>query len=115
MSVLGFNSALEKQPSEQVTVKANFTDISTNLVVSGYNMNNCEVSVFDHTGANQSNNMVQGTPTLDANNYAVFACFKGGSDGQNYYARFNTTWVKGGQPDQKIERDLLIEVKEKGF
>lgn len=115
MSVLGFNAALEKQPSEQLTVKANFTDVASGLVVSGYALNACNVAVYDQAGANQTGNMLQGSPTLDANNYCVFACFKAGNDGENYYAQFKTTWIKTAQPDQKIERDLSIQVREKGF
>lgn len=115
MSVLGFNAALEKQPSEQITVKGNFADVAGNLASSGYAMNACEVAVFDHVGANESNNMISGNATLDANNSLVFVCFKGGTDGKNYYARFKATWSKNSQPDQVIERDLLIQVKQKGF
>jgi hypothetical protein len=115
MSVLGFNAALEKQPWEQITVKANFNDVASSLVVSGYALNNCTVAVKDRAGANQDNNMIEGSPTLDANNQCIFVCFKGGNDGQNYYAQFQTYWAKNSQPDQKIERDLLIQVQEKGF
>lgn len=115
MSVLGFNAALEKQPSEQITVKGNFADVASNLAVSGYSMNGCDVTVYDQVGANQNNNMVQGTPTVDGNNNLVFACFKGGTDGKNYYARFKATWSKNQQPDQIIERDLEIRVRQKGF
>jgi hypothetical protein len=115
MNVLGFNAALEKQPDEQLTIKANFVDVSQGLVISGYVFNACDVIVFDQSGTNQTGNMVQGSPTLDGNNYWVFPCFKGGNDGENYYARFRTTWIKAGQPDQKIERDLLIKVRQKGW
>jgi hypothetical protein len=115
MSVLGFNAALEKQPSEQLTVKANFSDVATGLVVSGYALNECNVTVFDQSGANQNNNMIQGSPTLDGNNNCVFVCFKAGNDGENYFAQFKLTWTKSTQPDQKIERDLLIQVRQKGF
>lgn len=115
MSILGFNAALQKQPSEVLTIKANFFDVSQGLPVSGYALNAAEIKVFDSTGADTGNNMIQGTPTLDGNNYAIFPTFKAGNDGQNYYARFKTTWSKDGQPDQVIERDLLIEVKQIGF
>jgi len=115
MSVLGFNAALEKQPSEQITIKTNFTDVASNLTVSGYALNSCDVAVFDQTGANESGNMIQGSPTVDANNSDVFTCFKAGVDGKNYYARFKATWTKSLQPDQIIERDLQIEVRQKGF
>lgn len=115
MSILGFNAALEKQPSEQITTKANFTEVATGLVVSGYALNTCDLVVFDQAGGNQTGNMVEGSATVDANNYCVFVCFKAGNDGQNYYARYKTTWSKNTQPDQKIERDLLITVREKGF
>jgi hypothetical protein len=115
MSVLGFNAALEKQPSEQITVRANFTDVAGNLAESGYGLNQCDITIWDNAGANQTGNMIQGTPTIDSNNFWVYACIKGGSDGKNYYARFKTTWTKSLQPNQVIERDLLIEVKEQGF
>ena len=36
MNILGFNAALQKQPSEQLTIKANFLDVSQGLPVSGY-------------------------------------------------------------------------------
>ncbi len=114
MSVLGFNAAFEKQPSEQITVKANFADVASSLVVSGYSMNNCELKIFDSAGTDSSNNMIQGNATVDANNSWVFACIKAGNDGQNYYARYKTGWTKASEPDQLIERDLLIEVREKG-
>ncbi len=115
MSVLGFNAALTKQPSEQITVKANFTDVASSLVLSGYALNNCTVAVRSQSGANENNNMIEGNPTVDGNNYSVLVCFKAGNDGQNYYAEFKTTWTKTSQPDQKIERDLLIKVQEQGF
>ena len=115
MSVLGFNSALEKQPSEVLTIKAGFSDVVENLAQSGYSMNAVELVVFDGVGSNASNNMVSGTPTVDANNHCVFATIINGNDGQDYYARFKTTWIKASQPNQVIERDLKIEVRQKGF
>jgi hypothetical protein len=115
MSVLGFNASLKKQPSEQLTIMANFYDVSQGLPVSGYALNDAEIKVFDSTGADTGSNIISGSPTLDGNNYAIFPTFKAGNDGQNYYARFKTTWTKDGQPDQVIERDLLIEVKQVGF
>ncbi len=115
MSVLGFNAAMEKQPSEQLTVKANFADVAANLAEGGYSLASCNVAVFDNTGADESNNMIEGTPTVNSNNSWVFACFKGGSDGKNYVARFRTVFSKNGQPNQTPERDLLIKVREEGF
>jgi hypothetical protein len=114
MSVLGFNAAFEKQPSEQLTIRANFTDVAASLAVTGYGLNAVELKIFDEVGTDQSNNMVQGSPTVDGNNYAILATFKAGADGNNYFARFKTTWTKSAQPDQTLERDLLIQVREKG-
>ncbi len=115
MSVLGFNAALAKQPSEQMTIRANFATVGNALAVSGYALNSCELKVFDLTGADTGNNMMEGNATIDGNNSWVLATFKAGNDGQNYYARFKTTWTKGGQPNQILERDLMIEVKQQGF
>lgn len=114
MSVLGFNAALEKQPSEQITVKASFNNVAAGLAVSGYALNNCEVVAFDHTGNNETATLINGSPTVDSNNNCVFVCFKAGNDGQDYFARFKATWTKTLQPDQIIERDLKIEVRQKG-
>jgi hypothetical protein len=115
MSILGFNAAFEKQPSEQLTIRANFTDLAASLAVTGYSLNAVELKIFDESGADQSNNMVQGSPTVDGNNYAILATVKAGIDGNNYFARFMTTWIKSTQPDQTLERDLLIQIRQKGF
>ncbi len=115
MSVLGFNAALDKQPNEQMTVKANFAAVASGLAQSGYALNAADVTVYDGAGANCNNDMVQGSPSVDGNNYCVFACIKGGTDGKKYYAKIKTTWTKTLQPDQVIERDLLIRVNESGF
>ena len=114
MSVLGFNTAFEKQPSEQITVKASFNDVADSLVVAGYGLNNCTVTVYDFAGADKSNNMISGNATVDSNNSAVLVTIKAGSDGQNYYAKFLSTWSMNGEPEQIIERDLQIQVREKG-
>lgn len=115
MSALGFNAALEKQPSEQLTIRANFYAVAGNLAISGYGLNACELLVYDESGGNATGNMVLGSLTIDANNYCVLATLKAGNDGQNYFARYRTTWTKTAQPDQIIEKDLKIEVKQKGF
>ena len=115
MGVLGFNAAFEKQPAEQLTVRSNFYAVAGNLAIAGYALNACDLVVFDESGGNATGNMVQGSLTIDANNYCVLATFKAGNDGQNYFARYRTTWTKTAQPDQIIERDLRIEVKQKGF
>lgn len=114
-AALGFNAAFAKQPSEQITIKANFNDVAQSLVVNGYGLNKVELKIFDSAGADTGNNMILGNPRLDGNNHSVFTVIKAGSDGQNYYARFKTTWTNEGQPDQIIERDLLIRIREKGY
>jgi hypothetical protein len=115
MSVLGFNAALTKQPGEQVTIKADFNNVAASLVVSGYALNNAAVTIYDSTGVSTGNNMIQGTITADANNKAVLLTIKSGSDGKDYYGKFATTWTKNAEPDQIIERDLLIKVRQEGF
>ena len=115
MPIASFDKAFEKQPSEQLTIRAEFADIYANLVVNGYTLSAVEVKVFDTTGTDVSSSMVQGTPSIDAVNYYVFVIFKAGEDGKDYYARFRTTWTKAGQPDQIIEDDLLIQVRQVGY
>jgi hypothetical protein len=115
MSVLGFNAALSKQPGEQITVKADFNNVAASLVVSGYVLNNATVTIYDSVGVSTGNNMIQGAITADSNNKAVLVCIKSGSDGQDYYGKFATIWTKNAEPDQIIERDLLIKVRQEGF
>ena len=115
MSVLGFNAAFTKQPSEQITIRANFTDVASTLVITGYSLNNCEVKIYDNTGGDTGNNMIQGSPTVDSNNSAVLVCIKAGNDGANYYGRFRTTWSANNEINQTIERDLLIKIRSQGY
>jgi len=115
MAIASFDRAFEKQPSEQLTIRAEFATILSNLVISGYVLSAVEVKVFDTTGTDVTTSMVEGTPTIDAVNNYVFVTLKNGTDGKDYFARFKTTWTKGGQPDQIDEKDLLIQVKQMGF
>lgn len=115
MPVASFNKSFEKQPSEQLTIRAEFADIYANLVVSGYTFSAVDIKVYDTAGTDVTTSMVEGTPSIDAVNYYIFVTFKAGEDGKNYYARFKTTWTKGGQPDQTDEKDLLIQVRQMGF
>jgi len=115
MTIAGFDKSFEKQPSEQLTIRAEFADVASKLIVSGYAFSAAEVKVFDSTGTDVTTSMVEGTPSLDAVNYYVFVTIKNGTNGTDYYARFKTTWTKGGQPDQIIEKDLLIQVRQMGF
>lgn len=115
MTVLGFNAAFEKQPAEILSGRMDFSDVAENLAQDGYALNACDLVVYDNSGNNTGNNMISAGPTLDANNSYVYVTFKAGNDGNDYYARFRTTWAKNGQPDQLIERDLKIEVRQKGF
>jgi hypothetical protein len=114
MSVAGFDRSFGKQPSEQLTIRAEFADVYANLVVSGYTFSAVEVKVFDTIGTDVTTSMVEGTPTIDAVNYYVFVTFKAGENGKDYYARFKTTWTKATQPDQKPEKDLLVHVRQVG-
>jgi len=115
MTILGFNNALEKQPSEILSIRTEFANVASSLVQSGYSMNSVDLVVFDPAGNNATSAMVSGSPSIDANNYYVFVTIKNGDDGKDYFARFKTTWIKTSQPDQIIERDLKIEVRQKGF
>jgi hypothetical protein len=115
MTILGFNNALAKQPSEILSIRTEWADVASSLVQSGYAMNAVELVVFDGAGNNATGDMVSGSPSIDANNHYVLATIKNGTDGKDYFARFKTTWFKTSQPDQIIERDLKIEVRQKGF
>lgn len=115
MAVLGFNAAFTKQPNEQITLKANFADVASSLVVSGYALNACNFAIFDNTGADTGNNMIAGGPTVDSNNSAVLVSIKSGNDGKDYYARFRTTWSKNNDTDNIIERDALIQIRQRGY
>jgi hypothetical protein len=115
MSVLGFNSALEKQPSEILSIRTEWADVADSLVQTGYEMNAVDLVVFGEDGSNKTTSMLSGSATVDANNNYIFATIINGNDGSNYYARFKTTWIKATQPNQVIERDLKIEVRQKGF
>ncbi len=115
MGVLGFNNYFEKQPSEIVSIRAEFADLASALAQNGYNMSNCDLAIFDAVGNNTGNTLISAGPTVDANNSYVYATIRAGTDGNDYYARFKTTWSKSGQPDQLIERDLKISVRQKGF
>jgi hypothetical protein len=115
MAIASFDKVFEKQPSEQKTIRAELADVAEKLIVSGYALNAVEVKVYDSTGTDVTTSMVEGTPSLDAVNYYVFVTIKNGTNSTDYYARFKTTWTKGGQPDQTDEKDLLIQVRQMGF
>jgi hypothetical protein len=115
MTILGFNNALRKQPSEILSIRTEWADVAASLILSGYVINAVDLTVLDGAGNNSTSAMVSGSATIDANNHYVSATIKNGSDGKDYFARFKTTWTKSTQPDQIVERDLMIEVREKGF
>lgn len=115
MAVLNFDEAWEKQPSEQKTIRAEFAQVLSKLVVSGYVLNSAEVKIFDSTGTDVTATMISGTPTIDAVNSYVYVTLKNGTDGADYTVRFKTTWTKATQPDQTDEKDLLIMVRQRGF
>lgn len=115
MSVLGFNNYFEKQPSETLSIKTEWDEVAEALASNNYAIGNCELVVFDGAGGNKTSDLVSGVPTIDANNHLVYATFRAGLDGQDYNARFKTTWSLNGQPDQTLERDLKIEVRQKGY
>jgi len=115
MPVASFDKDFEKQPSEQKTIRAEFSDVAEKLIISGYELNAVEVKVYDSTGTDVTVSMVEGAPSIDAVNYYVFVTIKNGTNGTNYYARFKTTWIKAGQPNQTDEKDLLIQVRQMGF
>lgn len=115
MSILSFDKSFEKQPSEQLTIRAEFAQLYSSLTISGYALSSVDLKIFDSTGADKTTDMLLGTPTIDETNYYIFATLQDGTDGMDYYARFKTTWTKAGQPDQKPESDLLIQVRQKGF
>ena len=115
MSVLNFDRAFEKQSSEQKTIRAEFADVASKLVVSGYALNAAEVKAFDSSAAEVTATLVEGTPTVDGANKYVFVTIKNGTDGKDYTLRFKTTWTKADQPNQTLEHDLLIQVRQRGF
>jgi hypothetical protein len=113
--ILNFDKAFLKQPSEQKTIRIELSEVAENLVVSGYTLNAAEAKVFDSAGTDKTTNMVESTLTIDATNNYVFVTLKDGADGSNYTLRLRTIWTKTAQPDQKDEKDLLIQVREKGY
>ena len=115
MPILGFNNSLNKQPSEILSIRTEWADVAASLILSGYVINAVDLTVLDGSGNNSTASMVSGSASIDAGNHYVLATIKNGADGRDYFARFKTTWTKTAQTDQIIERDLKIEVRQKGF
>lgn len=113
--VLDFDISFQKQPSEQLTIRLDLGQILSSLVASGYALSAADLKVFDSSGTDVTASMVSGAPTIDAVNNYVFALIIDGTDAKDYFGRLKTTWTKAGQPDQVIETDLLIQVRQKGF
>jgi len=101
-----------KQPWEQRTLRFDWTKDCQPLIDNGYAFSTLEVKVYDSGGVDQSSTMIQGTP-YRAGNY-VYATIKAGTDGSDYYGRLRVTLTKTDSEDEKIEADLLIQVREKG-
>jgi hypothetical protein len=112
---LDFEKTYLKQPSEQKTIRIELSEVAENLVVSGYTLNAAEAKIFDSTGTDKTTDMVESTLTIDAVNKYVFVTLKNGVDGSDYTLRLKTTWGKVAQPDQIDEKDLLIQVRQKGY
>jgi len=113
--MLDFDRSLEKQPSEELTIRLELANLYSSLVISGYALVSAEAKVFDSKGTDVTSSMVFGTPSIDATNKYVFVTVIDGAAGKDYFLRLQTTWAKEGHPNQKPECDLLIQVREKGF
>lgn len=115
METYDFDKPIEKQPSEQLTIKLDLADLLASLVKNGYVLSTATLVVFDAQGVDVTATLVSGTPTVDIANNCVYATFIAGVDGNNYFGRLKTVWTLASQPDQKPESDFLIEVRQKGF
>lgn len=112
---LDFEKTFLKQPSEQKTLRIELSEIAENLVITGYTLTTAEAKIFDSTGTDKTTDMVESTITIDAINNYVYITVKDGVDGSDYTMRLKTTWKKTAQPDQIDEKDLLIQVRQKGY
>ncbi len=101
-----------KQPWEQRTLRFDWTKDCQPLIDNGYAFSTLAVVVYDSSGIDRSSTMIQGTP-YQAGNY-VYATIKAGTDNEDYYGRIRVTLTKTASEDEKIEADLLIQVREKG-
>jgi len=102
-----------KQPSEQETIKIDWSERANALVVAGYTISAIEVKVFDSGGGQDvTASMVNGSPSYSGTD--IFVTLKNGTDGSDYSARIRVTFSKTSYPDQIQEEDLRIMVRQVG-
>jgi len=109
---MALNKFYQKQPWEQETVRLDWSNRISSVPLSGYAISAVAVVVYDTDGNDVSSSMLEGDPSYSGN-YA-YATFKGGTDGQKYYARFRITLTKDAADTQYQEEDLIIVVKQEG-
>ena len=112
---LDFEKTYLKQPSEQKTIRIELSEVAENLIITGYTLTAAEAKIFDSAGTDKTTDMVESTITIDATNNYVYVTVKDGVDGSDYSLRLKTTWTKTAQPNQLDEKDLLIQVRQKGY
>jgi hypothetical protein len=105
---------LYKQPSEQIRVSIPFDESIQNLIDFGYIPVEINLKIFDSAGEDLTSEMSIGTSTVDLENLCVLCFVKGGEDGRDYFIKALVGWNLFGQPDQWIEADLLLKVRERG-
>ncbi len=101
-----------KQPWEQRTLRFNWAEDCQPLIDNDYAFSTLEFKVYNSSSVDVSSTMIQGTP-FRVGNY-VYATIKAGTDGADYYGRGRMTLTKTGSENEKIEFDILIQVREKG-
>ena len=111
-----------KQPSEQETIKIDWSKRAASLVVSGYAISTVTVAIYDSAGVDVSDDEL-GPPIVvgllkDIPSFLgtdLFFTVKAGESGQDYDAKITVTLTKGGYVDQIQEEDLKIVVREKSL
>jgi hypothetical protein len=106
------NPPFEKEPWEQRTLEINFAKQAAKLITDGYAWGTFTVKIYDSSDTDMDSTMQSGSASRTGN-YLYFTV-KGGTAGENYWARIRGTLTKALAQDQQIEGDLLIEVREAG-
>jgi hypothetical protein len=106
----------EKQPGEKRRASFNWASSETvqQLLSEGYAFYSYELKVFDSNGNDISSIVLDSTMPYRRTGDYIYAYLIGGTDGQDYYLRLRVTLTMTGYPDEVIEGDLLIQIREKG-
>lgn len=115
MTILDFDKALKKQPCEILTLRIEMSEVASSLALSGFALASAAVKIFDDAGVDVSSLMLSGSVVVDDTNKYIYFTVIAGATGEDYTAAILSTWTKAGQTNQIVEKDLRIEVDEKGY